>query len=140
TGDLSPAFTDIREGGIDDIYGIYLAHAPAKGTHVYVTVSAAMSPQEEHGNTGLLSSGDIIDNLGLGDSMILALGQVGPGVLPAAAYDRDIYLNGTLFHVPARAVVVVFDDQHWNKAGLSQAGEQTVHVLAVDDSLAEGER
>src|SRR5262249_171605 len=74
SGDRSPGFTDVREGGPDDIYGIYLAHAPAIGTHVYVTVSAAMSPQEEHGNTGLLSSGDIVDNPGTGDSILLAAG------------------------------------------------------------------
>jgi hypothetical protein len=139
-GDLSPGFTDVREGGIDDIYGIYLAHAPAPGTHVYVTVSAAMSPQEEHGNTGELTSGDIVDNTGVGDSILVALGNVGPGMLPAAAYDRVIFLNGTFLPVPARAVVVVFDDQHWDVAGSMFAGEQTVHVLAVDDSLAEGTR
>jgi hypothetical protein len=134
-GDNSPGFTDVREAGDDDIYGIYLAHAPAAGTHVYVTVSAAMSPQEEHGNIGVLSSGDIIDNLGIGDSILLAPGQVGPGVLPAAAYDRDIILNGNTIHVPARAIVLVFDSTNWDKAH-----EQIVHVQAVDDSLAEGDR
>ncbi len=132
--DLSPGLTDVREGGPDDVYGIYLAHAPAPGTHVYVTVSAAMSPQEEHGNTGILSSGDIIDNVGFGDSILVS------GEIPAVDYDRHIVLNGQAIDIPARAIVFVFDSTHWDKAGRPNAGEQTVHVHAVDDSLAEGDR
>src|SRR5204863_1118033 len=44
-GDVSPGFSEVREGGITDAYGVRLAHAHKPGTHVYVTVSAAMSPQ-----------------------------------------------------------------------------------------------
>src|SRR5262249_7392268 len=150
-GDLSPGSTDVTEGAkivpnpADDIYGIYLGHAPAPNTFVYVTVSAAMNPQEEHVlDAGVLNSGDIIDTLGLGDSIELATGNFGPGVLPATAYARDVVLNGQTIHVPARAVVVIFDSTPWARTGdplhPGVWGEQTIHVKAVDDALAEGDR
>jgi hypothetical protein len=151
-GDLSPGSTDVTEGAkigmnpADDIYGIYLGHAPAPNTFVYVTVSAAMNPQEEHVlDAGVLNSGDIIDTQGLGDSILLATGNFGPGMLAAAAYDRDIVLNGQTIHVPARAVVVVFDQNNWKKGVHDpitnpQGGEQFIHVMAVNDKLAEGDR
>ncbi|HEX8031327.1 MAG TPA: hypothetical protein VF491_22815, partial [Vicinamibacterales bacterium] len=134
TGDQSPGTTEVTEGQTDDIYGIRLGHAPVAGTHVYVTVSAAMAEQEAHGNNGYLGEGDIIDNQGSGESVWLAASQVGPGVLVApAAYDRDIMIDGTLVHVPARALVLEFDSANWNQ-------EQIVHVWAPHDSIAEGDR
>jgi RTX calcium-binding nonapeptide repeat (4 copies) len=147
--DLSPGATDVTEGAkinnlnpADDVYGIRLGHVPVVGTFVYVTVSAAMNPEEEHVSNGALvpASGDIIDTLGLGDSILLASGNtLAPGdkdkagLLTPAAYARDVVLNGTLIHVAARAIVLVFDSTNWDK-------EQYVHVMAVDDSLAEGDR
>ena len=117
--------SQVREGGFDDVYKVYLAFSPEIGKPVYVTVSGAMSPEEEHGHSGLLSSGDIVDTLGTGDSILLSRTPVD--------YDRDIFLNGTLVHVPARAVVLVFDHTNWNIA-------QSVNVRAVDDTQAEGSR
>ncbi|HEX5279640.1 MAG TPA: hypothetical protein VFW28_06150 [Micropepsaceae bacterium] len=126
----SGGFTDVREGGPADTYQVYLAQAPAAGTHVYVTVSAAMNPQEEHGNTGLLQSGDINDNQGAGDSILLAEDLGTP-----VDYDRDVMLDGNLVHIPKRAIVLEFDDTNWDKAHA-----KTVSVSAVDDTLAEGDR
>src|SRR5207248_372184 len=129
SGGASDGFTDVREGGpgvgYDDTYKIYLAHAPKDGTHVYVTVSGAMSPQNEHGNNGLLNSGDIIDTLGTGDSLLVSE--------TAADYNRHIILNGVAKDVPKRAIVLVFDSSNWNLP-------QTVNVRAVDDSADEGDR
>ena len=127
----SAGFTEVREGsGVSDTYIVYLAKAPEAGKKVYVTVSGAMSPQEEHGNNGLLGIGDINANLGTGDSLLLAE-YIGAPV----DYDRDIQLNGGLVHIPARAIVLVFDSTHWQKADA-----KTVSVGAVDDTLAEGDR
>ena len=140
-GDASPGLTDVREGGAQDIYGIYLAQAPKAGSHVYVTVSAAMSPQEEHAilsppgtRKGILNAGEIIDQVGDGDSILVS------GEIPAVDYARHIVLNGNAIDIPARAVVFVFDSTHWAKAGSAQAGEQIVHVQAVNDTLPEGDR
>ncbi|MGY3658239.1 hypothetical protein [Bradyrhizobium sp. USDA 376] len=146
-GDASRGFTDISESGIQDVYGVYLQHAPVHGTHVYVTITAAMPPEEEHVKDGLLHSGDILDELGNGlvpldanglppgDSMLLAEDDSKVGAIAAANYDRDIYLNGTLIHVPARSIVLVFDDTNWDKAH-----EHLVHLMAVDDNRPEGVR
>ena len=136
-GDTSLGFTDVTESDTlasQDFYGVYLAHAPAPGTHVYVTVSAAMAPQEQHSNPGLLSppSGDIIDNLGIGESILIG-GSLTTAALTPANYDRDIILNGTPVHVPARAIVLEFDTSNYNK-------EQIVHVAAPHDGLAQGDR
>ena len=125
SGGASDGFTEVREGGLTDSYKVYLAKAPT--SKVYVTVSGAMSPQEEHGNAGYLGSGDIVDNLGTGDSLLVSE--------TPADYDRDIYIDGTLVHIPKRAIVLVFDPTHWD---INSA--KTVYVSAVDDSLAEGDR
>ena len=85
---------------------------------------------------GLLGAGDIHANFGNapggveGDSLLVAE-DIGAPV----DYDRDIYLNGSLVHVPARAIVLVFDNTNWQKANAKKAA-----VAAVDDTRAEGER
>ncbi len=125
SGGASDGFTEVREDGTQDSYRVYLAKAPT--STVYVTVSGAMSPQEEHGNDGYLNSGDIVDNLGTGDSLLVSETPVD--------YDRDVYIDGTLVHIPKRSIVLVFDQTNWD---IGDA--KTVYVSAVDDSLAEGDR
>ena len=149
SGDLSPGFTDVTEGALlginpaDDLYGVYLAHAPAVGTFVYVTVSAAMNPAggARPRRRALLSAGDIIDTIGLGDSILLATGGVGPGVLPAAAYDARHYAQRHAIHIPARAVVLVFDARHWDKAGSARMRASRPSTSRPSMTLlAEGDR
>ena len=119
-------FTEVREDGtVVDSYNVSLAFQPTAGKKVYVTVSGAMSPQEEHGNSGLLGSGDISDNLGTGDSLLVS--ENPPN------YQRSISLNGVVTSVPKRSTVLVFDSTNWNL-------RQTVNVAAVNDTLAEGDR
>jgi hypothetical protein len=128
-------FTEVREDGtVVDEYYISLAKAPT--ANVYVTVSAAMSPQEERASTGgyltTPSSGDFFDKLGNtgtdGDSIVLSADPTAP-----VDYDRDIYMNGALVHVPKRSIVLTFTPGDWNT-------EQKVNVAAVDDNRAEGDR
>jgi hypothetical protein len=132
-GDTSPGFTDVLEGGYTDLYGVKLAHAPLPGTTVYVTVSAAMGPQEQHSNpvgsnsnAGLLGSGDIIDNIGYGDSILVSTPNDGP-------YKRNITLNGVPTSIPSRALVLAFNSLNYNT-------EQLVHVQGVNDTLPLGTR
>ena len=80
---------------------------------VYVTVSAAMSPQEEQSN---------------GDTFLVSTTDVSTD-----SFNRHITLNGADVPVKKRAVVLVFDATNWDTA-------QTVYVYAVDDARAEGDR
>ncbi|MGB7818284.1 MAG: Calx-beta domain-containing protein, partial [Ornithinibacter sp.] len=115
----SAGFTAVREGeGAPgaDTYIVYLAQAPT--ANVYVTVSAARSSSEESARGG--------------DTVHVAKGMP---VLAAAAYDRDVWIDGSLVHVPAYAIVLVFTPTAWDKASA-----QTVSLMAVDDTLGEGTR
>ena len=66
-----------------------------------------------------------VDNLGIGDSLLLSKTPVD--------YFRHIILNNMPIDIPARAIVLVFDEYNWNVS-------QAVNVAAVDDTLAEGDR
>ena len=90
-----------------------LAVPVAAGTKVYVTVSAARSPQEEQ------------DDAGHGDSVLVS---TDPG-----SFVRNVVENGLPRTVRNRAVVLVFDSTNWNQA-------QTVYVAAANDSQEEGKR
>jgi hypothetical protein len=98
-----------------------------------VTVSAADSPQEHQ----VAVADPRLPRTSGGETMLLS---ETPPVIPAVDYDRDITLDGVPIHVPKRAVVLVFTPTSWAKTGEAEAGEQTVSVSAVDDTLAEGER
>ena len=91
-----------------------LAVAPAAGTKVYVTVSAARSPQEEQ------------DDAGKGDSVLVSTDP--------ASFVRDrASATARRTTVRNRAVVLVFDSTNWNQV-------QTVYVAAANDSQEEGRR
>ncbi|MEO6651293.1 MAG: hypothetical protein ABIP17_01380, partial [Ilumatobacteraceae bacterium] len=104
-------FTDVREGGNEDSYIVYLAEAPT--ADVYVTVSVALSSGYEFaaGGDTLVVSGVPVD------------------------YDRKIIVDGVEVPVPKRAIVLRFTATSWSKVDA-----QTVWLRAVDDGLAEGDR
>ncbi|HLL12666.1 MAG TPA: hypothetical protein VK570_16505, partial [Rubrivivax sp.] len=99
--------------GTLDSYTVQLAIAPAAGTRVYVTVSAARSAQEDQGATGR------------GDSVLVST--------DAGSFVRPVQMDGQTVDERNRAVVLVFDASNWNQA-------RTVYVAAANDSLAEGKR
>ena len=101
------------EWGTVDTYTVRLAVPVAAGTKVYVTVSAARSPQEEQ------------DAAGRGDSVLVSTDP--------ASFVRDVVQNGVPQTVRNRAVVLVFDSTNWSQA-------QTVYVAAANDSQEEGKR
>ena len=107
----SGGFTDVREGGNEDSYIVYLAKAP--DSDVFVTVSVSLSSGYEFaaGGDTLVVSGVPVD------------------------YDRQIIVDGKTVPVPKRAIVLRFTSALWSKADA-----QTVWLRAVDDSLAEGDR
>ncbi|HET9217470.1 MAG TPA: Calx-beta domain-containing protein, partial [Terriglobia bacterium] len=114
-------FTAVREGGpvSVDSYMVRLAAAPT--ATVYVTVSAARSPQEEED--------DLLDNpFPLTD---------GPGdtiwVSTSLDFERHIVVNGQAVDVPQRSVVLKFTAANWQV-------DQTVNLFAVDDTRSEGDR
>jgi hypothetical protein len=125
-------------------YGVYLAVQPLAGTQVYVTVSAPLAPQDELGQqqaigyTDLLANGDIADQIGNEDTVLLSANP--------ANFFNQVVLNGTSppvsssVIVPRRAIVLVFDHDHWNKAGQLGAGEQTVYVQAAGDAASDTDR
>src|SRR5262249_54372051 len=131
--DQPKGFTAVTEGtpntssdtSNDDRYGVRLAQAPLPGTHVYVIASAPVAPQEEIGNTGLLGVGDVVDNSGNEDTLLLS---TTPGV-----FTRQIVLNGTTYNIPLRATVLVFDSTNWST-------DQYVNVRAADDTAKDLDR
>jgi Ca2+-binding RTX toxin-like protein len=97
-----------------DSYLVRLAVAPAAGTTVYVTVSAARSQRDE----------SLAPNNG--DSVWLRDAQL-PG------FSRSVPVNGQPTTEPNRALVLAFDAGNWNI-------DQTVDVYGAQDDFAEGER
>ena len=113
--------TAVREGGpvAIDSYTVRLSAAPV-GT-VYVTVSAARSPQEERAAVTP------------GDTVWLCAAATAAACDETAEFQRHITVNGAAVDVPQRALVLVFNATNWDD-------EQTVYVFAYDDLLAEGDR
>jgi hypothetical protein len=138
-------FTAIREGSDPvDSYFVRLARALEAGEVVYVTVSAARSPQEERDdsfqNPAPLANGQ-------GDTMFVSA-TAPSGVLYGAAdilgvdalqsgmdgsFLRAVEIDGQTFQVPQRAIVLRFDHTNWDTGA-------TVWLHAVDDFRAEGDR
>ncbi|MCB1901934.1 MAG: hypothetical protein KDH16_21765, partial [Rhodocyclaceae bacterium] len=115
--DESGGSTVVEEGATSDplavdSYTVKLAVAPAAGTTVYVTVSAARSQRDEQ-DAG-------------GDSLWLS------STYPSS-FTHDVTVDGATGPVADRALVLAFDASNWDTA-------QTVYVYGVDDNLAEGER
>ena len=122
--DETDGLTAVREGGTGgvptiDSYGVRLSRAPVG--EVYVTVSAARSPQEE-------SSGGPA-----GDTVWLCSAASAANCDAIGEFQRHITVNGAAVDVPQRALVLVFDASNWSVA-------QAVYMLAVDDLRAEGDR
>ncbi len=119
-------FTEVFEGGClslvlttcvhaIDSYTVRLAVAPAAGKKVYVTVTAALSPQQEQAN---------------GDTMWLSTSNTGS----VNDYQHDVTVNGPPSSKrPNRALVLVFDEFNWNTP-------QNVFLFAVNDARPEGDR
>jgi hypothetical protein len=117
-----------------DSYTVRLAIAPtcdnaddAADCLVYVTVSAARSPQEEQPHR-LPDEGPQDDE---GETILLATSDGFPG--GPEAFLRQISLQGDVRDIFNRAVVLVFDGTNWDDP-------QTVWVYAVDDAAPEGDR
>lgn len=110
--------TAIREGGSRDSFAIRLAVAPM--APVYVTASAARSPQQE------------ADGSPAGDTMWVCTGSA---ATCAAQFDflRARTVAGATDRVANRAVVLTFDASNWSV-------DQYVWLFAVDDTRAEGDR
>src|SRR5262249_12964091 len=105
--------------GTSDSYTVRLAQQPT--ATVYVTVSAAMNPQEEEDN---------VDGQGAGDSILLASGVALPGT---PDYYRHISVNGVPTKVKNRTVVLL-------STADSPAKPQTGDVGALNDGRPEGDR
>ncbi|MGB7962679.1 MAG: hypothetical protein WCF12_06920, partial [Propionicimonas sp.] len=109
-------FTEVREGESADSYLVYLAQAPLE--IVYLTVSAARSSS--------------LEAVAGGDTIVLS---ETPPVIAAVDYDRDVVIDGAIVPIPKYAIVLVFTPTAWDKAN-----GQIVTLMAVDDTLAEGDR
>jgi len=129
--DESGGFTAVREGGpvTIDSYTVRLAVQPLEGQFVYVTASAARSPQEEADNT-LIHEEPYLPN-GEGDTIWLTTDPPNNPEYPD--FQRDIVVNGDPEVINNRAVVLTFDHDNWDQV-------QTVYVFAPDDPRAEGDR
>jgi len=128
-------FTAVREGGpvAIDAYTIRLATAPTAS--VYVTVSAAQSPQEEAANAASLNLANLAQGLptGAGHTIWLCTGSSATACDDASEFRRFVYLNGVLTPVDSTALVLEFTPTTWDVA-------QWVWVYAVDDARSEGDR
>ena len=105
--------TATGDWGTVDSYSIRLAAPVAAGTKVYVTVSAARSPQEEQADVGT------------GDSVLVSTDP--------NDFTRSVQQDGVLTDVRNRATVLVFDSTNWDQI-------QNIYVAAANDSQEEGKR
>jgi hypothetical protein len=148
-------FTAVREGGPRqlDSYTVRLARELVMGEVVYVTVSAARSPEEESSDT-LVNPAPLPN--GEGDTIWLATGL--PAMYDLTQTDattallrRDfqreveikgttpytdslaVEIDGTTHYFASRGVVLTFDHTNWDDL-------QTVYLYAPDDTRAEGDR
>ncbi|MBL8484264.1 MAG: hypothetical protein JNJ60_18855, partial [Rhodocyclaceae bacterium] len=140
-GDSSSGRTVVGEQSVvanqySDFYTVRLAQQLTGSQVVYVTVSAARSPQEErtlNPATGLpydLNPDPLVD--ALGDSIWLS--TTDPGALVTNSdFQHTVMINGVATPVSNRAITLKFDSSNWDQA-------QSVYVFAPDDQRAEGER
>ncbi|MCB9929003.1 MAG: hypothetical protein H6844_06280 [Alphaproteobacteria bacterium] len=133
-------FTAVREGDAVrevDSYTVKLAKPLAAGEVVYVTVSAARSPEEERNDT-LMNPAPLPN--GPGDTIWLSTVAPGDPVTPSDFQHLEPYdangngmIDADELLVENRAVVLRFDHTNFGTA-------QTVWLYAVDDTRAEGDR
>ena len=143
-GDATSGWTVVGEESDEanqyaDFYTVRLADELFEGQVVYVTVSAALSPQEERDD--LLLNPVPLTN-GEGDSIWLSTDPMSGDFdntyagLETTADDsflRKIVIDGEDVWIPNRALVLKFDANNWKQ-------EQNVYVFAPDDARSEGER
>ncbi|MEE4314510.1 MAG: Calx-beta domain-containing protein [Desulfofustis sp.] len=141
-GDITSGWTVVGEESENqyaDFYSVRLAEELTSDQVVYVTVSAALSPQEERDNL-LINPSPLTD--GEGDSIWLSTSSMSDDFtntyagLETTADDsflRKIVIDGEDVWVPNRALVLKFDASNWDS-------EQNVYVFAPDDARSEGER
>jgi hypothetical protein len=105
---------------------------------VYVTVSAALSPQEESDNT--LINPFPLPN-GAGDTLWVTTGAPSGGLINYTGLESQVdadflhtvVIDGVAVRVPDHALVLKFTKDNW------QTGQQ-VYLYGVDDTRAEGDR
>ncbi|OWK21142.1 hypothetical protein AJ88_20800 [Mesorhizobium amorphae CCBAU 01583] len=124
-------FTAVREGGPRNVdsYTVRLAVAPLAGQIVYVTISAARSPQQEEDGT-LINPAPLPN--GIGDTIWLS--TLDPGAVGTdGEFQHVITINGVPTIINDRSIVLAFDSTNWDMA-------QNVYIYAPDDLRAEGDR
>ena len=144
-------FTAVREGdtgGLSvDSYTVRLARQLTGDEVVYVTVSAARSPEDERGDNpepnpaGLPGGeGDTMwisttypDGNPQGNSSIFGVDYLEAGTQADSAFLREVTYEGVDGYVANRAVTLRFDASNWDTA-------QDVFLWAVDDARAEGDK
>ena len=136
--DEGPEGTSVREGGsvsVPEIDSWTVSLATTPTANVYVTVSAARSPQEEADDTfANPEPAGSVDSLpdGEADTVWLCAGPAG-SCAAISDFKRFKWVNGFLVDEANRALVLTFTPGNWDQ-------KQYVHVLAVDDPRAEGDR
>ncbi|HEX6131969.1 MAG TPA: hypothetical protein VF044_09565, partial [Actinomycetota bacterium] len=138
------AGTTVREGGSlavseIDSYSIKLAADPGNLKTVWVTISAARSPQEEaddaFSNPEPTATSDSLDD-GEADTIWLCTPGAGVDCSSQSHFKRFKWVNGQFVDENNRALVFTFTGGNlgsWNT-------EQWVYVYAVDDPRSEGDR
>ncbi len=130
--------TSVREGTttgpIKEInhYTVELSHAPT--AEVYVTVSAAHSPDEEARDTFDNPTGFGLTD-GMADTIWLCVDTApyGDQCNSMADFQRHYVRNGVVVNEAGRAVVLTFAWTNWNTP-------QRVYIRAYDDPRSEGDR
>ncbi|HZK06225.1 MAG TPA: hypothetical protein VFC82_10350 [Actinomycetaceae bacterium] len=125
--------TWVTEGGTIDSYTIRLATRPSG--KVYVSVTAAASPQEEATDAAAVNLANIAELLpvGVGDSIWLCTTASGGSCAAPSDFQRFVYRNGVLTGVAGQALVLTFGPDDYATA-------QSVYVYAPDDARSEGDR
>jgi len=123
--------TAVREGGPTPVDSFFVSLASAPLVPVYVTLSAARSPQEEYDDTLINPPG--LPN-GAGDSIWLSTTSPADLNNPLdSEFQRTVYIAGVPTQINNRAVVLTFLPGNYST-------EQEVFVFAPDDLRAEGDR
>jgi hypothetical protein len=130
--------TSVREGTTSgpitqtNYYTVELSHAPS--AQVYVTVSAALSPDEEARDTFDNPTGFGLTD-GVADTIWLCVDSFpyGDQCNSAADFQRHYIRNGVVVDEAGRAVVLTFTPGNWSTP-------QRVYIRAYDDLRSEGDR
>ncbi|MGU3646985.1 hypothetical protein ACLBXX_18660 [Microbacterium sp. C23T] len=130
--------TSVREGTTTgpiretDYYTVELSHAPT--SNIFVTVSAALSPDEEARDTFDNPTGFGLTD-GAADTIWLCVDTFpyGDQCNSIGDFQRHYVRNGVVVDEAGRAVVLTFTPGNWNSP-------QRVYIRAYDDLRSEGDR